>query len=60
MNQEVIIWAAIVVILATVLIIKTISELRKNKKFHIIEFGSEEDIFYCPGDVKYHANDKRA
>ena len=59
MNQEVIIWATIVLILATVLIIKTISELRKNKKSHIIEIGSEEDIFYCPGDIKYHADDQR-
>ena len=59
MNQEVIIWAAIVAILATALIIKTISDLRKNKKVHIIEFGSEEDIFYCPGDIKYNTTNKR-
>lgn len=59
MNQEVILWASIVLILATVLILKTISELRKDKKIRIIEMGSEEDIFYCPGDIKYHANKDR-
>ena len=57
-NQETIIWTAIVAILALALILKTISDLRKNKKTHIIEFGSEEDIFYCPGDVKYNADKK--
>ena len=59
LNQETIIWAAIVVVLAIVLIAKTISELSKDKKSHIIEFGSEEDIFYCPGDIKYHTDKKR-
>lgn len=54
MNQE-FIWAAIVVVLATVLIIKTISELRKDKKSRIIELGTEEEIFYCPGDIKYNS-----
>ena len=57
-NQETIIWTAIVLILAIALILKTISELRKDKKTHIIEFGSEEEIFYCPGDVKYNVNKK--
>ena len=55
-NQEAIIWTAIVLVLAFALIIKTISELRKDRKSHIIEFGPEEDIFYCPGDVKYNAD----
>ena len=53
MNQE-IIWATIVLVLATVLIVKTISELRKDKKTRIIELGTEEEIFYCPGDAKYN------
>ena len=57
-NQETVIWTAIVLILALALIIKTISELRKDKKSHIIEFGSEEEIFYCPGDIKYHTDKK--
>ena len=57
-NQETVIWTAIVLILALALIIKTISELRKDKKSHIIEFGSEDEIFYCPGDIKYHTDKK--
>ena len=57
-NQETIIWTAIVLILAIALILKTISELRKDKKSHIIEFGSEEEIFYCPGDIKYNVKKK--
>ena len=55
-NQETIIWTAIVLILALALILKTISDLRRDKKNHIIEFGPEEDIFYCPGDVKYNVD----
>ena len=57
-NQETIIWTAIVLVLAIALIIKTISELRKDKRSPIIEFGPEEDIFYCPGDVKYNVDKK--
>lgn len=57
-NQETVIWTTIVVILAIALILKTISELRKDKKSHIIEFGTEEEIFYCPGDIKYHTDKK--
>lgn len=57
-NQEAIIWTAIVLVLAIALIVKTISELRKDRRSRIIEFGSEEDIFYCPGDVKYNVDKK--
>lgn len=57
-NQETIIWTTIVLVLAIALIIKTISELRKDKRSRIIEFGPEEDIFYCPGDVKYNVDKK--
>lgn len=55
-NQETIIWTAIVFVLTVVLVAKTVKELRKDKKSHIIEFGTEEEIFYCPGDIKYNAD----
>lgn len=57
-NQETIIWTAIVLVLAIALIVKTISELRKDKKTRFIEFGTEDEIFYCPGDIKYNADKK--
>ena len=57
-NQETVIWTTIVLILAIALILKTISELRKDKKTRIIEFGSEDEIFYCPGDAKYNVDKK--
>ena len=54
MNQETVIWATIVLVLAVALIGKTIAELRKDKKTRIIEMGTEDEIFYCPGDVRYN------
>ena len=52
MNQEIIIWAALVAVLLAVLVLKTVSELRTGGKSHLVEITSEQEIFFCPGDMK--------
>ena len=51
MEQKIIIWTVIVAVLAIALIVKTVSELYKGRKSRIIQFASDEEIFYCPGDI---------
>ena len=51
MDREIIIWASVVCLLALAFAIKAISDFRKGKP-HFIEIAKEEDIFYCPGDIK--------
>ena len=51
MEQKIIIWSAIVAVLAIALIVKTIMELYKGRKSRIIQFASDEEMFFCPGDI---------
>ena len=57
MEEKVIIWTIIVCALVLTLLIKTIKELSKNKTSHIIGIASDEDMFYCPGDIKGEIDD---
>lgn len=51
MEQKIIIWSVIVLALAAALLIKTAMELYKGRKSRIIGFASDEELFYCPGDI---------
>ena len=52
MSKEVISWIAIVAILVVVLAERTITELCKKKKSHVFEMGTEQEMFYVPGDPR--------
>ena len=51
MEQKIIIWSAIVAVLAIALIVRTIMDLYKGRKSRIIQFASDEEMFFCPGDI---------
>ena len=57
MNEKVIIWTVIVCLLVVSLAVKTALEIRKNKSKHIFGIASDEDLFYCPGDIKGEIDD---
>ena len=57
MEEKVIIWTTIVCVIVVVLCIKTIQELRKSQKTNILSIATDEEMFYCPGDIKGEIDD---
>lgn len=57
MNQEIVIWCSVVVVLFVLLAIKTISDLRKGKKSRVISLASEKELFYLPGDILHESDE---
>lgn len=55
MTQQLIIWFAVVIVMVTVFVVKGVRKLnalyRLDKKVRgYVQFGSERDMFFCPGD----------
>lgn len=55
MTETMITWIVIVSLVVVVLLLRGIGKFCKSyrsskHRVHIIEFGSDNDIFFCPGD----------
>ena len=58
MEQKMIIWSTVVVLLVVVFAAKGFSDFYKGKKHKLIEMGSETEMFYCPGDPRPSKDDE--
>lgn len=55
MNQQVVIWMAVVALMLLAFLIRELLIMRKaggahGRRRHVVEMGKEFDMFYCPGD----------
>lgn len=55
MNQQVVIWMAVVALMLLAFLIRELLITRKavgthRHRRHVVEMGKEFDMFYCPGD----------
>lgn len=54
MNEPMIVWASIIVLMVVVFVVRAAERLRESndleKHRRMIEIGKETEMFYCPGD----------
>ena len=56
MDQEIILWLVIVLVLGVVLLLQFFVEVRPKAKHHLLETLTEEELIYCPGDQQLKRN----
>ena len=54
MSEPMIVWAIIIAVLVLAFVFRSIEKFRKmtKRKNHIIECGTEKEMFFCPGDKR--------
>lgn len=55
MEKTIFIWIAVIAIITLLLVFRLVSHFRVQisrwlYRHHVVTFGKESDMFYCPGD----------